>query len=337
MIKKNTFIIAEVGLAHDGSLGIAKSFIDNISNAGADAVKFQIHDASTESSSKENFKKKFSSQDKSRYYYWERTKFHFDEWKHLINYANKKKLKFIISPFSIESFDILKKLNIYAWKIASGEFTNLPLIEHIVKNSKRPLILSTGLTYEKEIEIIIKKLNPIRNKTTLLQCTSAYPTPLESVGHNCLKYFKRKYKVNVGISDHSGNKNSIIAGICMGADTIETHVTYHKSFFGPDTKSSITFDELREVINFRNDYKKIVKGKINKKKLNSNQKIMRNFFCKSILSVNNMEIGHKIKLEDIKFRKPLIGISAFDYRKIIGKKVKNLIMKDQFIKWQDIN
>ena len=137
---KKTFIIAEVGLAHEGSLGIAKSFVDKISEAGADAVKFQIHDHRSESSKYEKFRKKFSFQDKNRTEYWKRTKFSEKEWHHLIKYTKSKKLKFIVSPFSIESFEKLKKFNVDSWKIASGEFTNLPLIKHIKNNSRKPII-----------------------------------------------------------------------------------------------------------------------------------------------------------------------------------------------------
>ena len=105
-----------------------------------------------------------------------------------------------------------------AWKIASGEFTNLPLIKHIQNNSKKPIILSTGLTYEKEIKIILERLKKIKKRVTLLQCTSIYPTPIEKVGHNLLDHLRKKFKIPVGISDHSGNKSSILAGIAYGAD-----------------------------------------------------------------------------------------------------------------------
>ncbi len=134
------FIIAEVGLAHEGSVGIAKSFIDLISDTGADAVKFQMHIANEESSAKENFRKKFSSQDKSRWDYWLRTSFTIKQWRELKKYSEKKNLVFLCSPFSSKAVEILNNLKIDAWKIASGEFSNNLLLEKILKLSKKPLI-----------------------------------------------------------------------------------------------------------------------------------------------------------------------------------------------------
>ena len=335
MVKK-TFIIAEVGLAHEGSLGIAKSFVDKISEAKADAVKFQIHDHKSESSIYEKFKKKFSFQDKNRTEYWKRTQFNEKEWHHLIKYTKSKKLKFIISPFSIESFEKLKKFNVDAWKIASGEFTNLPLIKHIQNNSKKPIILSTGLTYEKEIKIILERLKKIKKRVTLLQCTSIYPTPIEKVGHNLLDHLRKKFKIPVGISDHSGNKSSILAGIAYGADMIETHLTFDKKFFGPDTSSSITFDELSEITKFNREFYVIKKGKIRKDKLSPQQKTMRKFFCKSIMIKNNLKKNQKISIKDLKFVKPMLGISALDSDKILKKKLTKDLKKGTFIKWSDL-
>ena len=334
MVKK-TFIIAEVGLAHEGSLGIAKSFVDKISEAKADAVKFQIHDHKSESSIYEKFKKKFSFQDKNRTEYWKRTQFNEKEWHHLIKYTKSKKLKFIISPFSIESFEKLKKFNVDAWKIASGEFTNLPLIKHIQNNSKKPIILSTGLTYEKEIKIILERLKKIKKRVTLLQCTSIYPTPIEKVGHNLLDHLRKKFKIPVGISDHSGNKSSILAGIAYGADMIETHLTFDKKFFGPDTSSSITFDELNEITKFNREFYEIKKGKVRKDKLTSQQKTMRKFFCKSIMVKNDLKKNQKISIKDLKFVKPMLGISALDAEKIFKKKLTKNLKKGTFIKWSD--
>ena len=335
-MKKKTFLVAEVGLAHDGSLGIAKSFVDKISSAGADAVKFQIHDYYSESSKYEKFRKKFSYQDKDRSAYWKRTKFTKLEWKHLIDYTSKQKIKFIVSPFSIESFELLKSFNVYAWKIASGEFTNLPLIEHIVKNSKKPLILSTGLTYDKEIKVVLKLLSKIKNKITLLQCNSIYPCPVEKVGHNMIQNFSKKYKVDVGISDHSGKKNSIIAGITYKADMIETHVAFDRKFFGPDSSSSITFDELKEICEFNKDFNKIAAGKINKSILTNNQKRMRKIFCKSIALKKNVNKNTLLTLNNIKFVKPQKGVDVFEYKKVLGKKIKRKKIKDEFLKWNDL-
>ena len=261
ILENKTYLIAEVGLAHEGSLGIAKSFIDKISESGADAVKFQLHNQLYESSKYEKFRVKFSQQDKNRGEYWTRTSFAFKEWKILRDYAKKKKLDFICSPFSVEVIPLLKKLKIDAVKIASGEFNNLLMLKKIFKElPNTPIIFSTGLSDLKEIEYILKfcKINKIKNSNIfLLQCRSDYPTKIHLVGHKIVNIFRKKFNVKSGISDHSGNLNSLIAGISMGSDLIEFHVTFDKAFFGPDIKSSITFDELKKLSNFNKDFSKI--------------------------------------------------------------------------------
>ena len=161
------FLIAEVGLAHEGSLGIAQSFAKIAKDNGADAIKFQHHNYEYESSAAEKFRKKFYDQDKSRAKYWERTSFNLDEWKKLKKYCDKLKIKFICSPFSIESATELNKVGVFAWKIASGEFNNIPLIEYLLKNSNKPIILSTGLTTLVEIKKILKILKNIKKEIML--------------------------------------------------------------------------------------------------------------------------------------------------------------------------
>jgi len=160
-----TFIIAEIGLSHEGSLGFAKSFIDESFDAGADAVKFQMHLPQFESSKYEKFRKKgIFIQDKNRFDYWKRTSFTLDQWKFIRAYCKKKKLKFICSPFSLEAVRFLKKLKVDAWKIASGEFNNMLMIDEIIKNNKKKIILSNGLSYEKKIKQIIRYLKKKKKK-----------------------------------------------------------------------------------------------------------------------------------------------------------------------------
>ena len=322
------FLIAEVGLAHEGSLGIAQSFAKIAKLNGADAVKFQHHNYEYESSKNEKFRKKFSLQDKSRSDYWKRTSFSFNEWKKLKAYCDKINIKFICSPFSIESAKELNKIGLFAWKIASGEFNNVPLLEYIIKNSNKPIILSTGLTTINEISKIIKilKKNKKRNYA-LLQCTSKYPTNLEDVGHDLVIKLKKKFKCKVGISDHSGQINSLIIGLSKDADILEFHVTFDKNFFGPDTSSSITPHEIKFLSNLRDDFNKIKNVYTNKEKLSSNQKKMIKLFGKSIYTKHDLRKNQKIKLDNLKFLKPGNGIKVSDYKKVLGEIYKKNFKK----------
>lgn len=334
---KKPYIIAEVGLSHDGSLGIAKNMIEEISRCGADAVKFQFHLAEEESSKKERFRSKFSHQDKSRYDYWKRTSFKFKEWKFLYQYSKKKGLDFICSPFSLKSIEILNKLKIDKWKIASGEIANILLLEKICKSSGKEIILSTGLTYERELDSIINFLKNKKNKISILQCTSEYPSNLKNVNYKLLEYFKKRYKTWAGISDHTGNLNSLKYAISIGADILEAHVCYSKKFFGPDSSSSITFDELEQLVIFKRDYLKMKKNNIFIfKRLNNRQLKMRKLFFQNFLYKKNFTKNHKIKITDIKCKKFNMGLSGLNIFKIINKKTNKKVYKNNLIKLSDL-
>jgi len=336
MFNKKQFLIAEVGLAHEGSLGIAKSFAKIAKINGADAVKFQHHNYEFESSKNEKFRKKFSNQDKNRSDYWKRTSFSINEWKNLKKYCDKIQIKFICSPFSIESAKELNKIGLFAWKIASGEFNNLPLIEYIIKNSNKPIILSTGLTTTKEIKKITNILKSNKKEFALLQCTSKYPSKIEEVGHDLIEVFKKTFNCKVGISDHSGNINSLLLSLSINADLLEFHITYDKNFFGPDVIASITPNELKFLSTFRDDIHKTKGIKTNKNHINNDQKKMLKLFSKSLYAKYDIKKNDKITINNLKFLKPGDGISAMNYKKIIGKKTSKLIKKNNQIKLSDL-
>ena len=333
--KNKTFIIAEVGLSHEGSVGLAKSFIENIAKSGADAVKFQMHYPEFESSEFEKFRKNFSSQDKTRFDYWKRTSFTFDQWKQIKKYSEKKGLIFLCSPFSNKAVDYLIKLNIPAWKIASGEFNNSLMLNYILKKSKKPLILSTGLSPLTEIKKILYE-NKIKNNFCILQCNSSYPTSPDKIGHNLVKSFKKLFRCPVGISDHSGSLNSLKIAVAKNSNLIEAHVTFSRTFFGPDTSASITFDELKDLISFRDMFYEIENSNYSKNKLNRVQVKNKKLFSKSLILKKNLNRNDRILYEDLDVRKPLIGIASYDYKKILGKKLKNRKKAGEFLKLKDL-
>ena len=335
---EKAYIIAEIGLSHNGILKNAIKMIDASSKAGADAVKFQMHFAEYESSVHEKFRSGFKFKDKSRYDYWKRTSFTLKEWNILKKYSIKKKIIFLCSPFSIESVDYLIKLNLDAWKIASGEINNFLMLDHIIKKSNKPIILSTGLSDEKEIKktlhFIKSKLykKKLKNELSLLQCNSQYPTHVSKVGHKIIQILKKKFKLITGLSDHSGNINSLISGITLGAKILEFHVTFDKKFFGPDVNSSITFEELNFLSKFNNDYHEILNSNFKTKKISKNLLKMKKLFHKSLALRNNKKKDDKILLKDLIALKPNIGISVDKYNSVIGKKLTRNLKKNTFLK-----
>lgn len=335
-IKKNPYIIAEVGLSHEGSLGIAKNMVDKIAKCKVNAVKFQFHIAEEESSKNEKFRSKFSNQDRSRYDYWKRTSFKMNDWKFLSDYSKKKGLDFICSPFSLKSVEILNKLKIDKWKIASGEISNVLILDKICKISKKEIILSTGLTNLDELDIIMKFLNNKKNEISVLQCNSEYPSKLKNINYSLINFFKKRYNVKSGISDHSGNLNSLKYAISMGANILEAHVCYSKDFFGPDSSSSITFEELEELTKFKNDYLNMMNIKnLSFTKLSKSQKLMRKLFNQNLIYKENFQKGHKIRINNLNHKKLHKGLSGLDALKIINKKLKKKVYKNNLIKLSD--
>ena len=195
LIKNNheTYIIAEIAQAHEGSLGIALSLIDKAAESGADAVKFQCHIAREESTLDEKFRVKHSVQDESRYEYWERMEFNLNEWIELIERAKSKKLDFICSVFSIKAINLLRPLGVDAWKIGSGEFWSNDLIEELVKTNL-PILISTGMSSWVEIDEMHKRLNE-RNVDFML-CIAVNINTIKDVGLNIIKEMIANILVN---------------------------------------------------------------------------------------------------------------------------------------------
>ena len=211
------YLVAEVAQAHDGSLGLAHRFIDAAKDAGADAVKFQTHFADEESTLDEPFRVKFSKQDETRFAYWKRMEFTDEQWAGLVGHAHEIGIGFLSSAFSQGSVDLLERLGIPAWKVASGEIVSEALVDRMVATGK-PILISTGMSRYAEIEAALARVKKGRAPVAILQCTSRYPTPLEEVGLNVIGEMRARFACPVGLSDHSGVVFPSIFAIAKGAD-----------------------------------------------------------------------------------------------------------------------
>ena len=200
---KPCLIVAEVGQTHDGSLGTAHAFIDAVAQAGADAIKFQTHIAAAESTPSEPWRVQFSQQDPSRYEYWQRMEFTEEAWEGLERHAKERDIIFLSSPFSLQAVELLVRVGMPAWKIASGEVTNVPLFERIAETGL-PILLSSGMNPLEEIDANVNQAQTRGQPIAVLQCTTAYPCPPEKVGLNLIPYFRERYGCPIGLSDHTG-------------------------------------------------------------------------------------------------------------------------------------
>ena len=327
-------IIAEVAQAHDGSLGLAYSFIDAAAKAGVDAVKFQTHIAEAESTLSEPWRVKFSFQDKTRFDYWKRMEFTEQEWAGLKSHAEEKGLIFLSSPFSNEAVDMLDRLEIQAWKIASGEITNTPMLEKIFK-TKKPVLVSSGMSQLRELDLLVRELKSKSIPFAILQCTSSYPTPPEKVGLNVMQEFKERYNCPVGLSDHSGTIFPGLAGAALGMNVLEVHMTLSRDMFGPDVVASVTTDELSTLVKGVRFIEKMNANPLDKNEMAGEMQPLRNLFTKSIVAAIELEAGTEIIPEHLAFKKPGTGIPASEYLNLIGKKLNKKVPYNHFFNQGD--
>ena len=330
--KRKCKIIAEVGQLHDGKIKVAHNIIKKLAKSKVDAIKFQTHYAEEESTLKEPWRIKFSKKDKTRYDYWKRMEFSPKQWMELKKHCEKYNIEFLSSPFSKKAVDVLNLIGAKYFKLPSGEINNPFLIKELIK-SKKPVLVSTGMSDFKEIDKIIKLFKQKKIKFCLLQCTSKYPCAAKDLGLNNIEIFNKKYKCLTGLSDHSGNLFSSLAAISLNAKFIEVHVTYSKNHFSPDSSSSLTFQEIGELVKGRDYITEIINNPVNKNKLDKVLTKHRKIFTKSIVLNKDLNKDHIIKLSDLDLKKPNIGINANSINKVVGKKLIKDMNKNSFLKF----
>ena len=332
---QSCFLVAEVAQAHDGSLGIAHSYIDAVAEAGVDAIKFQTHIAEAESTHKDKFRINFSYEDANRYEYWKRMEFTEQQWRGIKDHCDSLGLTFLSSAFSVEAVELLDQIGMPAWKVGSGEINNPLILEAMLRTSK-PILLSTGMSNWSEIDESISILSGQKADYAVFQCTSKYPTSLDEIGLNVLSEMKSRYKVPIGLSDHSGSTSSAYSAIANNADILEFHIAFNKKMFGPDTQSSLDFNQLKQVVKFRDDNFRMESNPIDKDKMAKELTAMRELFNKSLVLRKSLKRGSIIKKEDLTAKKPGSGIPAQNIDKCIGKKVTNDMTLGHILSWEDI-
>ena len=329
---KHTKIIAEIGMSHDGSLGQAKAFIDAAAETGVDAVKFQTHIAEAETLKDAPAPPYFT--DEPRYEYFKRTAFSIEQHIVLKNHAESKGLEFISSPFSLEAIELLEKVGVLTYKIPSGEVANPPLLERVAKTGKK-ILLSSGMSSYSELDEAVNVILRYNKNLVVLQCTSKYPCPFEDVGLNLLEEFKERYKLPVGLSDHTPGIYTSLAAVVLGATVIEKHFTLSKKLYGPDAKYSLEPHEFKQLVDGVSAIEVMLENPGDKNDTGK-FKEMKNIFQKSIVSLTNIPRGTEIRREMISIKKLGGGLHPRYFEVVIGKKVKRDIKKDSIIFEEDI-
>lgn len=314
-------LIAEVAQAHDGSLGQAHAFIDAAADAGANVIKFQTHIAAAESRPDEPWRIKFSPQDERRFDYWKRMEFTEAQWSGLKKHADERNIAFISSPFSIEAVELLKRVGVAFWKVASGEINNQPLLQAIAETGQQVLV-SSGMSPINEIRSTVRYLLDQGCSVGVMQCTSRYPCPPEQVGLGVLAELRQQLGVPVGLSDHSGTIYAGLAAVALGAAFVEVHVTFHRKCFGPDTSSSITFEQLEDLVRGVRFIETSMNARYDKDREAKSLEPMRQIFMKSVCAARALEAGTVLQRGDLTTKKPGTGIPAWDLDRCIGGSLK---------------
>jgi N-acetylneuraminate synthase len=328
------YVIAEIGINHNGKLDIAKKLIDVAVEAGANAIKFQkrnlkdlyredaLNDPNIESQGFEILLQVLKE-----------VEFNEKEYRQIVDYCNKKKITFLCTPWDKQSVDFLEKFNVSAYKVASADMTNFPLIRYIAKTGK-PIIISTGMSTMDEIKNTVDFLKKENSSFILLHCNSTYPAPVEQLNLELIPTLKEKFKVPVGYSGHEQNIIPTLTATNMGACVVERHITLDKKMEGIDQSVSLNPDEFSKLIKYIRESEK-AKG-ISHKKITRGEILQREILSKSIICKKDINEGEVFLEDNIEVKGPAKGISPQHYFEILGKKTHRKLKKGQYIQSDDL-
>jgi sialic acid synthase SpsE len=326
------YVIAEAGINHNGSYTLAKKLVDVAVKSNANCIKFQTH-----ITEKEMIKSNITPGNISKKTLWSIIKnceLSEKEERKLQQYCKLKKITFLSTPFSIEAVDRLKEIKMPAYKIGSGELTNVPFLEHIAK-TRKPVILSTGMSELSEIKSAVKLFKKFKIPLAILQTTSIYPANYSDINLGVIEKYYDIFDVPVGLSDHSIGIYTALGAVAKGACIIEKHITLDKKMPGPDQKLSLEPDELTELVK---GCKAVKLALGNTKKILQHEKPVLRFARESVVSKSIIAKGEKFTSKNITTKRPATGsIPAKDYFSILGKKAKRQISIDKQLSRMDIS
>lgn len=332
------FIIAEAGVNHNGDVGLAKKLIDAAREAGADAVKFQsfiTEEVVTPGAQKAEYQKETTGADESQFDMLKRLELTENNFTELSNYARNKGLIFLATPFDERSVDLLDELDVPAFKIASGEITNVPLLRHIARKNK-PIILSTGMSTLEEIRESLEIIRQEKlTEIILLHCVSCYPAQIADMNLRAMQTLKLTFGLPVGLSDHTQSAVAVpVAALVSGACVIEKHFTLDKNLPGPDHRASLEPDELRQMVNAIRDIEKALGNGV--KKPTPEEKENRKVARRSIVAKVDIPRGTVIKEDMLDVKRPGTGIEPKYLTTVIGRRVRRNIGRGEMVGWDGI-
>lgn len=328
----SSYIIAEAGVNHNGSLELAKNLVDKAKEAGADCVKFQTFIANkivSKNAAKADYQKKQTESAESQHEMLKKLELSFDDFIELNNYCKEIGIEFLSTAFDFESIDFLNQLGMQVWKIPSGEITNLPYLIKIAKLNKK-VILSTGMSTMREIEDAVNILKDHgASELIILHCTTEYPTPYEDVNLNAMLAIKERFGYEVGYSDHTMGIEVPIAAVALGAKVIEKHFTLDRTMDGPDHKASLEPSELKTMVDAIRNIESSMGTGI-KEPADSEKKNIA-IARKSIVANQSIIKGDILTETNLTVKRPGEGISPMKWFEIIGTKAIRDFEEDELI------
>ena len=308
------FIIAEVGINHEGSFDKAVQMVDAAVEAGADCVKFQCHITEAEMIPTDITPGQIS--DERLWDIMKRCELTEDEERRLMRYCEEKGVQYLSTPFSREAADRLESLGVAAFKIGSGETNNVPLVKHIARMGK-PIIMSTGMNDIESIRPSVEAIRGYGAPFMLMHCTSLYPTPYEKVRLGAIPQLAEVFGVPIGFSDHSLGVYAPLGAIALGACAVEKHFTISRSWPGPDTGMSIEPPELAQLVE---GSKAVFAARGGAKTILPEEQPVIDFAYASVVTIRPVEAGEKFSLENTWVKRPGTGpIHARELERVLGR------------------
>jgi len=329
---KPVVIIAEVACEHKGDMRSAKRLIRATKKSGADIVKFQLHVPEAEMVpnsikfwagpmddvlKKVNFGK-------------------LEQHKELKQYCKELDIQYLCTPFCMEASDILEQAGVDAYKIGSGELTNLPMLRHIARK-KKPMIVSTGMSTMNEIRDAVTVLKNERANFMLTHCLSEYPADYENMNLGLIPELRKKFGLMIGLSDHSREIYSALAAVALGANLIEKHFTI-RDLHGPDDIVSLDPEEFKNMVSA---IRKIEMALGTKKQISKRERVVRDWAHHSVVAAREIKSGEKLSLKNLAPKRPGRGIEAkyldaLYSKKLLGRKAKHSLIQNTILQWHDI-
>ena len=333
------FIIAEIGVNHNGDINVAKKLIEKAKESGADCVKFQTFKAEN-LVTKKAVKAKYQvlndkqSKDKNQFEMLKKLELSRESFEKILKHCSDNKIIFISTPYNYEDVDFLLSYDVPAFKLSSMHAQEPSFANYVAKKEK-PIILSTGMTSLDQIKETVKAINLTGNKDlALLQCTTSYPSKISESNLKTIKTLEKTFNTIVGFSDHTLGYISAVTSIGLGAKIIEKHLTLDKNMEGPDHAASCNPNDFSIFVKMIRDAEKALGSGIKKPTPNEkeNMQFMLRSICAKIDILKNTIINEKL----LTFKRPGDGISPRSIKSLIGKKVIRNILADEQINWKDI-